>query len=307
MENIKCNFCHSDDASLVYELRDRMLRIDDKREFYLRQCRKCGLAYLSPQPQWEELEYFYGDKYYTNTSPSEIRRNFIYRFVRKIKRAVFGAPNPKFFNFGMENGVFLDIGCGSGAYESYVIKNNPGWKFYGIEPDKGSYQIANKVKDFNVFNGDLKSAQYSDNFFNVILMSHSLEHVSSPVEIVKECFRILKPGGHLIIGVPNFNSFARRLFGKYWFHLDAPRHLFHFTPDVLEKIVESTGFKTEQIRFEVLSGSISRSLAYVFNKNKFSMDIPFISLIIHYLIWPIDRLIEMTPFASGLRIIAFKE
>lgn len=306
MKNINCDFCHCNETAAVYKLKDRMLRTEDKREFYLQQCLKCKLAYLNPQPQWDELEYFYGDKYYTNVSGG-VRRNIFYRVLRKIKRAFFGAYKPKFYNFGKTEGKFLDIGCGSGAYESYLIKENIGWKFYGIEPSSESYQVAKRVGNFNVFNGDLKSANYENNFFDVILMSHSLEHVSNPTEVIAECFRVLKPGGYMVISVPNFNSLARIFFGKYWIHLDAPRHLFHFTPDILKKMAEKSGFKVKQVKFEVLSGSVTRSAAYIFNKDKFFFDTPFISLLIHYLIWPIDKLIQLTPLASGLKIIAIKD
>jgi len=306
MKNINCDFCHSNETVAVYKLKDRMLRTDDKREFYLRQCSKCKLAYLNPQPQWDELEYFYGDNYYTNVLGND-RKSILYRGLRKIKRAFLGAYKPKFYNFGNDEGKFLDIGCGGGTYESYLIKDNPKWKFYGVEPSMASYQIAKNVENFNVYNGNLKDAGYQDNFFDVILMSHSLEHSPNPIEVIIECFRILKPGGHLAVSVPNYDSLARRFFGKYWIHLDAPRHLFHFNSSILTKIIEKSGFKIDNVYFEVLSGSISRSLAYVLNKDRFLADTPFVSLIVHYLIWPIDRLIELTPFASGLRIIAVKK
>ena len=305
MKNINCNFCQSDKADFIYELRDRMIRRDDKRKFELYKCQKCGFAYLNPQPEWEDLKYFYGGDYYTNVSDAA-KHNIFYRALRKIKRAIFGAYKPKFYNFGKSEGKFLDVGCGSGAYEFYLIKDNIGWEFYGVEPSAPSYQIAKAIEGFKVFNGDLRNARYSTNFFDVILMSHSLEHVSNPTEVIAECFRILKPGGRLVVSVPNFNSLARRFFGKYWLHLDAPRHLFHFTPDILKKMTEKSGFKIEKVNFEVLSGSMTKSAAYIFNKDKFFFDTPFVSLLIHYLIWPIDKFIQLTPLASGFKIIAIK-
>lgn len=306
MKQIKCDFCGFDNVKSLYKVRDRMIRKDNQKKFNIVICKNCELAYLNPQPEWKDLEYFYGDVYYTNAPIGSGNKNIIYKLIRKIKRAVFGAYKPKFWNFGKKSGKFLDIGCGNGAYESYLINDNSNWEFYGIEPNKNSFQAAKDIKGFKVFNGNLREAGYPDNFFDVILMSHSLEHLSDPMASLKKCYRILKPGGRLVISVPNFNSLARRFFGKYWFHLDAPRHLFHFNPDILKKMIEKSGFKIEQLRFEVLSGSITRSLAYRFNKDKFFFDMPFISLIIHYLIWPIDRLIELTFFASGLRIIIIK-
>lgn len=306
MKNINCNFCHSGNTVFLYKLRDRMIRRDDKREFKLYRCQECGLAYLNPQPEWEDLKYFYGGDYYTNVSDTA-KHNVFYRALRKIKRAIFGAYKPKFYNFGKSEGKFLDVGCGSGAYESYLIKNNFGWEFYGVEPSIPSYQIAKTIGGFKVFNGDLKSAHYADNFFDIILMSHSLEHVSNPTEVINECFRILKPKGHLVVSVPNFNSLARRLFEKYWFHLDAPRHLFHFSAGVLSEMFLKSGFGCVSVKFEVLSGSIVRSVAYKFNIDKFFFEEwPLIMLLVHWLILPINKLIKLLHLASGLRVIAIK-
>lgn len=137
-------------------------------------------------------------------------------------------------------------------------------------------------------------------------MSHSLEHMLDPMGILKECFRILRPGGRLIAAVPNFNCPARKLFGRYWVHLDVPRHLFHFSDGILKEIIRKAGFRIKSVNFEVLSGSIIKSAAYIFNLDGFFFDTPFVSLIIHYFIFPINKFIELIRLASGLRVIAIK-
>ncbi|MDI6717442.1 MAG: class I SAM-dependent methyltransferase [Patescibacteria group bacterium] len=306
MKQIRCNFCDSDNSSLLYKAKDRMIRRNDLREFNVVICGDCGLVCFNPQPEWKDLEYFYGDDYYTNFFANKNKKSAVYNLIRKAKRAVLGAYMPKFWDFGKKSGNFLNIGCGNGDYESYLIKNYQKWKFYGVEPNILSYQIAKTIDGFKVFNGDLKSARYKDNYFDVILMNHSLEHMPNPMENIAECFRILKPGGRLVVAVPNFNCFTRRLFGSYWFHLDAPRHLFHFSSDVLKAMLEKNNFKINSLKFEVLSGSIMRNIDYKLNRKECFFDKPFISLIIHYLIFPIDRFIELIGLASGLRIIAVK-
>jgi SAM-dependent methyltransferase len=306
MKLINCNFCNNEKTKLLYKTKDRMLKKADSLEFYLHQCQECGLAYLNPQPEWKDLEYFYGGDYYTN-APIGGNHNIFYNLLRKFKRAVLGPPKYKFWDFNKTEGRFLDVGCGNGAYESYIIKDYSRWEFYGVEPSPDSFKVASTVKGFRVFNGNLEEAHYNDNFFDVILMSHSLEHLPNPLAALKECHRILKPGGRLVIGVPNFDCPARRFFGSYWLHLDAPRHLFHFSPNVLKAMLQNSGFSVVSLNFEVLSGSIVRSLAYRFNMNKFFFKTPLVMLVIHYLIWPINKLIESLRLASGLRVIAIKK
>lgn len=305
MRKIHCNFCNSDKTKLLYKVRDRMIRENSSQEFFVRRCEICGLAYLNPQPEWKNLEYFYRGEYYTN-APIGAGHNIFYNLLRKIKRAIFGPPKYKFWDFNKTEGRFLDVGCGNGAYESYIIKDYPEWEFHGVEPGLDSFKIASAVNSFKVFNGNLEEACYNDNFFDVILMSHSLEHLPTPLTALKECFRILKPGGRLVIRVPNFNSPARRFFGSYWVHLDAPRHIFHFSKNVLLSMLKEAGFRIGSVKFETLSGSIIRSLAYYLKINRFFFEQPLILSFIHYLIFPINKIIELLHLASGLRIVAIK-
>lgn len=308
MKDVICDFCQNDKAEFLYEARDRMIRKEDQRKFYVRQCENCGLAYLNPRLKWKELEYFYGEGYYmADDLPQNKKHSPFYNFLRKIKRTILGLPNPKFWNFGESRGKFLDIGCGNGAYESYIIPRYPGWEFYGIEPSVSSFEIAKTVENFRVFNGNIEEARYPDDFFDVILMNHSLEHSPDPTAELNECFRILKSGGRLVIGVPNFSCPARRFFGACWVHLDAPRHLFHFSAGVLSDMLKKAGFDVASLKFEVLSGSIVRSIAYRFGIDRFFFERPMVLQVIHWLIFPFNKLIEFLRLASGLRIIAIKQ
>ena len=256
MKHISCNFCDNDETELLYIVKDRQVRQNSDQKFYLHQCKKCGLAYLNPQPNWSELGYFYGGTYYTNNPNQETQCDKFYDFFRKLKRKFSRPPNPKFWNFGKNKGRFLDIGCGSAIYESHIIKNYPNWEFYGAEPSHLPALAAKKVKGIKIFEGFLEESHYQDNFFDVILINNVLEHCPNPSSTISECYKILKPGGRLVIDVPNFNSPIRSLFGTFWAHLDAPRHLFHFSSDILSKILKKTGFKIESIKFGAVRGAI---------------------------------------------------
>ena len=79
--------------------------------------------------------------------------------------------------------------------------------------------------------------------FDAVVLWHVLEHLTDPTKTLVEVERLLRPGGTLLVGVPNFGSFEARLCQDKWFHLDVPRHLAHFTPDSLVKALEQAGLR----------------------------------------------------------------
>ena len=81
---------------------------------------------------------------------------------------------------------------------------------------------------------------------DAILLCHVIEHLAEPIEILKECLSILKPGGILIMLTPNSESLGHRLFGRNWLHLDPPRHLYLFNSSNMRRILEQTGFEIER-------------------------------------------------------------
>jgi len=191
MKYTDCNLCGGRNLIFVLKGRDRRVRVDDKREFKLYKCRDCGLIFQNPRLEWEELKYFYcsddGRQTYYDESNNPILR-FFDNFKKKFKK-------PALWDCGKSGGKFLDIGCDKGLCEKTMIPLYPSWKFYGIEPNENSFMEASRVSGFRVRKGFLEEANFPDDFFNVILINHVLEHVLNPAGTLKECYRILKPGG----------------------------------------------------------------------------------------------------------------
>jgi SAM-dependent methyltransferase len=76
-----------------------------------------------------------------------------------------------------------------------------------------------------------------------VLIWHVLEHLEHPRETLEEVHRILRPGGRLVVAVPNFASLQAEWSGAAWFHLDLPRHLYHFPLAALRRLLDDTGFE----------------------------------------------------------------
>jgi 2-polyprenyl-3-methyl-5-hydroxy-6-metoxy-1,4-benzoquinol methylase len=126
------------------------------------------------------------------------------------------------FPLARAGGELLDIGCGSGRFLS--VMRMLGWDVSGIEPDPSSSRVAKNLCDAALFSS-LEEAGFPGNFFDIITSNHSLEHVAEPLPMTKECYRILRPGGSIGLCAPNSKSLSHRLFGRYCYHLEPPRHL----------------------------------------------------------------------------------
>jgi len=143
-------------------------------------------------------------------------------------------------------GRLLDVGCGSGK-ELEPFKEL-GWDVTGVEMSPYSASKARARLGCEVLVGDFEEIPLDDERFDVVRFSHSLEHVQSPRKALEKAFRVLRPSGLLWIEVPNAASLERRLFGALWFCWDLPRHLYHFTPETLSRLLTHTGFRPVKIK-----------------------------------------------------------
>lgn len=122
-----------------------------------------------------------------------------------------------------------------------------GWQTYGVEISSKAVDIAMK-NGHNVFLGNISDANYPDDFLDAITLNNVLEHISDPVFLLNETFRMLKRSRELIINVPNFSSFSRRLFSQYWLGLKVPEHLQHYTIKSLKRNVDNNKYKNIVIK-----------------------------------------------------------
>jgi SAM-dependent methyltransferase len=117
-----------------------------------------------------------------------------------------------------------------------------GWEVCGVEPDPKSAAQAVEA-DLDVRVGRLEDA-YPESHFDAITMNHVIEHLHEPIQTLKSCARLLKPGGRICVLTPNLAGSGHQIFGSDWFALDAPRHLVLFTPGSLRRALKISGFET---------------------------------------------------------------
>jgi len=231
MSEIVCPVCGTNDAARrLWDLRDRLYPLDGL--FPLSRCARCGLAYLDPPPDRATLSRHYPDTYYGPPSEAD---PFCYRWrCREIESVV-----PK--------GRLLDVGCGNGGFLAHMARR--GWEVEGMDVSPRAVEVARSALGDRVRRAEwLDEAGFSQRHYDVVTLFEVLEHASDPRSYLIETHRLLKPGGLCFISVPNFSSWERLLFGPRWCGLDAPRHLFQFTPSTLRTLLARAGFVDIHIR-----------------------------------------------------------
>ena len=142
------------------------------------------------------------------------------------------------FLHAVKQGRVLDVGCGNGGRLELLKKL--GWTVKGIDFDRHAVEAA-REKGLDADSGELKSMKYPADSFDAVIMSHVIEHVPQPRELLAECVRLLKPGGRLVMLTPNAESLGLDYYGRCWRGLEPPRHLQIFSQPALEQIVKQAG------------------------------------------------------------------
>jgi SAM-dependent methyltransferase len=138
----------------------------------------------------------------------------------------------------------LDVGCGSGQFLARM--HGLGWEVVGVEPDPAAVHTARATYGLPVVQGTLESPQKDIGEFDAVTLLHVFEHVPDPRETLHAAWRVLRPGGRLLIVTPNGRGLGSRVFGSAWIGWDPPRHLHVFTVAALRRLLAEAGFALER-------------------------------------------------------------
>lgn len=247
-------------------------------EFALWRCQTCGFIQLWPQPEEATLAAYYNSGTYyayqelstreatTRLTVHDWLRHSIQRLIMETSpcsmrpktwrdrwRAVLAAPIRRRFGgvpAHQPTGPLLDLGCGDGMF-LYELQRL-GWTVAGMEMDERAVEAARRF-GIEVRQGTTDAIPFPPESFSVVRMWHVLEHVRDPRTAVRNARRILRPGGELIIGVPNVACLYRWCFGPRWSGWDLPRHLSHFSPKTIRRLLEAEGFQIRALHCSSVS------------------------------------------------------
>lgn len=242
--NDKCPWCGSENAQLHIELKDLFLT---QEPFKILECKDCGLLYTTPRPNKDEIgKYYKSDEYYSH---QENKEGFIPKVYEKVKS--INLKNK--YTIATEKtrkGKILDIGCGVGDFLHTMEQH--GWKGTGVEPSEEAKAIAKKRIKAQLLSSE-EQENLTEGSFDVITMWHVLEHVDALRWQIQQLYRLCKPGGRIIIALPNYKSYDGQYYKAAWAAYDVPRHLNHFNEETIIKIFEESHLKhikTEKLHWD---------------------------------------------------------
>ena len=197
------------------------------------QCQSCGMIYAHPQPNETDIETEYGEieaqEYMSELLGRERQFADNYELVERF------APR----------GRLLDVGCFTGI--SLAVAQKRGWQVAGLEPSRLGRKTALERFGLEVWPGILPNPAIQSESFDVVTLWDVIEHVPDPAAVVRECWRILKPGGVLGLGTPDIGSPLARLMGGRWMWL-IRIHFHYFSRKTMGRLLADSGFTVKHIQ-----------------------------------------------------------
>ena len=206
--------------------------------FAIVRCRRCDLVQTSPAPSPAALDRYYPRGYHSTTRRYRGGMDRVLSFVHRGRIRILE-------RLAGGTGSVLDIGCGPGVLLNQM--RSRGWRTRGTERSPGAASQARDVFHLDVRAEDVDDLVAEGATFDAVVLWHVAEHLGTPLAVLKGIARLLRPGGVLLVAVPNFASPEARLGRAGWFHLDVPRHLVHFTPSTLGAMLTEAGFHSVRV------------------------------------------------------------
>jgi len=236
-QNVKfvCYLCHHTENKVLFTDRDAD-RIRSE-PFNIVRCLSCNMVSTQPFLNDNELRPWYRSKYHgwwqaKNWHPFSLITNlFQQRRLQWVRR------------YAGHQARLIDFGCGDGTFIKYMAKH--GFSVSGVEnPDLLQQAgIQNNIIKKIIPETSDQALNHNYSKADILTFWQVLEHVADPLIVLRRANQLLKPEGMLILSVPNFKSIQSSLCRGKWFHLDIPRHRWHFDVETITALLKKSGFK----------------------------------------------------------------
>lgn len=211
----------------------------------LHECTSCSLLFHEPMPERSLVASFYPDGYWQEREgdrPGLMARLQLFYIDSLLRVDLMSWVSKVAPSSGSS---WLDIGCSRGDWAALIAKQ--GLKVTGMEADPRAADHARRHFGLNVIEADDGSWLPEPDSFDTISFFHLLEHVLDPLAFLRKVHTALKPGGKILMRVPNRSSWQARIFGKAWKGWEQPRHLTMWNPECLRLALSEAGFAKVQL------------------------------------------------------------
>jgi 2-polyprenyl-3-methyl-5-hydroxy-6-metoxy-1,4-benzoquinol methylase len=247
-----CYLCGAWGKPLYAGLTDRLYSIPGVWRLVSCSCADCGLVWLNPLPSKQDIGKAYANYFTHSTEDVQasnrtyqiwVRLGYIYHlFLRVVGIYQLRQRARRMYLDRLQPGRLLDVGCGDGHWLAEMRLE--GWQVEGQELDDKAAEVARSQYNLTVHLGALADLNLPTDTYDAIVLSHVVEHVHDPIDLLNRCHRLLKRGGVLTVVTPNLKSYGHQSFRQNWVALDPPRHLYLFTSQTLSQIAARAGFKS---------------------------------------------------------------
>ena len=225
----KCPACGSSNFHQVQTALDFETKTG---EYDILECGSCGIGFTNPQPLEDEIPRLYTDRTSTdfpkvNVLTTRLRKASIKRSVKKLMREI--------------NAIHIDAleyGCGDGAFAACVAEHPQVRIMTAVDFHSEAPALLDRASSSKLKYVPLAQFEQQATQFDIVFLRHVLEHSFQPHLMLEKIWARLNPGGTLVVEVPNFESVGRTLFGRNYFALYLPRHLYHFRIQSLKRLVQ---------------------------------------------------------------------
>ncbi|MHB1245464.1 MAG: class I SAM-dependent methyltransferase [Sulfuriferula sp.] len=229
-------------------------------EFTVVKCCTCGLMRTNPRPTPETIGFYYPDDYgpYLGTQVRKAQPSSLKTLLKPLIKRVFNFNTQRLPS--LAPGRMLEVGCASGAFLHEMASQ--GWQVQGIE-FSGKAALAAAQLGYRVHAGPLETAPPPDENFDLIVGWMVLEHLHDLIGGLQKLREWAKPGAWLVLSVPNSASLEFRLFKEKLYALHLPNHLYHFTPETMEMVLQVGGWTLEKVHHQRVLSNLIASTGYV--------------------------------------------
>ncbi len=231
-----CPVCKSQSLKEVFAAKDYTV---SNEQFVIAECTDCSLRFTQGIPCETAIQrYYQSSSYISHSNTKKGLVNRIYHWARFFtmmsKESLVKKATKK------SVGMLLDVGSGTGTFVHTMEK--AGWNVSGLEPDANAREIGRKQYNCDIYPSE-ELFMLQDGTYDAITMWHVLEHVHQLHEYIVQLKKLLATKGKLIIAVPNYTSKDAAIYQEYWASYDVPRHLYHFSPASVRKLMNMHGLK----------------------------------------------------------------